>query len=900
MTFIDWGIVVLLIGLMTWAAWHTTRYNRSVADFLAANRCAGRYIMGVSDGIANVGAISIIMVWEMYYRAGFSVAWWALVMLVVQVIVALTGWIAYRYRQSRALTLAQLLEMRYNKSFRIFCGFVLFISGTLNFGIFPAVGAKFFQHFCGLPKDIIWQVGPMEVDAVYLSIMLALLAISLYFTFAGGQITVMITDFIQGTTFNIALCLVIVFVMWKMPWADIMDSLSNKAAGESMIHPFRSAKTEDYNYSFYLIQALIIFWTFMAWQGAQGYFAAAKNAHEARMGRVMGNWRILTQQMLVLILPIAAYTMLHNPNWADMAAGAHQELNQIGNETIRTQVTTSVGLRYLLPVGLTGALSAVLLAAFISTHDTYLHSWGSIFIQDVVLPLRGGKPLDKKTHMRWLRYAIFGVAIFIFLFSLFFSQNDTIAMYFALTGTIWLGGAGAVIVGGLYTRWGTTAGAYAAVFGAIIIAVTIFTCQRIWPDLYHTVEKGRVSYLQLDGANESELNSKYNLEGSAEFVQGGRFDGALELDGKGYLTVDDFEGIGGTDARTVSYWINVEKPGTVLSWGREGDGKQWTMSVVRRVATEAGKEIETGVVRLDVGGATVTGNLNVMDGAWHHVAAVVDENRGTTVDDLELWIDGKFQERSKIENAELAIDTAGDTPVRLGTGIDGQAAFEGMIDEVSVYNRPVTRKLPDSDKAEPEESLHFEMDILKGLEFQKVSFAGMKLTVNSQWGMLYAMVSTAILYTVVSLLTMKKKFNLDKLLHRGKYALAEDETQVTDEPVKGLGTLIGMGKDFDLKDKIVYSSITGWSVVWGIVFIAGWIHNANTEGFSESTWGKFWQFYVWLSVVLGVITTVWFTIGGIKDAKDLFRTLETKVRNDADDGSVSHADEDDEDEGEAA
>jgi SSS family solute:Na+ symporter len=637
----------MLLVFMSWAAWHTKRYNRCVADFLAANRCAGRYMLGVSDGIANVGAISIIMLWEMYYLAGFSVAWWALVMLVVQVAVALSGWIAYRYRQSRALTLAQFIEMRYSRKLRIFCGIVLFVSGTLNFGIFPAVGAKFFQHFCGLPTDMIFNVGPVAIDVVYMSIIIVLLTVSLYFTFSGGQITVMVTDFIQGTFFNIALCAVIVFVMFKMPWSNIIEALSNKPAGESMLHPFKAANTKDYNLSFYLIQAVIIFWTFMAWQGAQGYFAAARNAHEARMGRVMGNWRILTQQMLVLLLPIVAYTFLHHANWTENAAAATNALGQIGDETIRNQVTTSVALRYFLPVGLMGALAAVLLAAFVSTHDTYLHSWGSIFIQDIVLPLRNGKPLDTKTHMRWLKIAIFGVAVFIFIYSLLFSQNDTIAMYFALTGTIWLGGAGAVIVGGLYTKWGTTAGAYSAIIGGIVVAVTIFTCKRIWP------------------------------------------------------------------------------------------------------------------------------------------------------------------------------------------------------------NFPI----------------------------------------NAQWGMLYAMLITAILYIAVSLLTCRKKFNLDKLLHLGKYAVASDQVKSAEDkqPVRGIGAVFGMGKDFNFKDKIVYSSITGWSVLWGVVFIGGCIYcyfiNPDVE---ESTWGKFWHFYVWLSVVLGVVTTIWFTIGGLVDLKGLFRRLSAMDRDESDDGSVEH------------
>ena len=50
--------------------------------------------------------------------------------------------------------------------------------------------------------------------------------------------------------------------------------------------------------------------------------------------------------------------------------------------------------------------AAVMLAAFISTHDTYLHSWGSIFIQDVVLPFRK-KPFAPRQQMWLLRLRYF-------------------------------------------------------------------------------------------------------------------------------------------------------------------------------------------------------------------------------------------------------------------------------------------------------------------------------------------------------------------------------------------------------------------------------------------------------------------------------------------------------------
>ena len=108
----------------------------------------------------------------------------------------------------------------------------------------------------------------------------------------------------------------------------------------------------------------------------------------------------------------------------------------------------------MLPAGALGLLTAAMLAAFISTHDTYLHSWGTIFVQDVLLPFRE-KPLSPRAHLWALRASILGVALFIFCFSILIKPTQFIAMFFAITGAIFAGGSGAVIIGGLYWKRGT-------------------------------------------------------------------------------------------------------------------------------------------------------------------------------------------------------------------------------------------------------------------------------------------------------------------------------------------------------------------------------------------------------------------------------------------------------------
>jgi SSS family solute:Na+ symporter len=131
-----------------------------------------------------------------------------------------------------------------------------------------------------------------------------------------------------------------------------------------------------------------------------------------------------------------------------------------------------------------GAFAAVMLGAFITTNDTYLHSWGSIFVQDIVMPLRK-KPFSPRQHILALRLSILGVAVFAFFFSLIFQQAEYIRLFFAITGAIFAGGAGAVIIGGLYWKRGTTRAAYAALITGAVLAVGGIACDQIhkhWVD----------------------------------------------------------------------------------------------------------------------------------------------------------------------------------------------------------------------------------------------------------------------------------------------------------------------------------------------------------------------------------------------------------------------------------
>ena len=86
----DWVIVAVFVIALTALAVFTKRYTKSVSDFLVANRCAGRYLISISSGIAGIGVISFLGIFQMYYKAGFTAGWWSTMGTPVSILVILS------------------------------------------------------------------------------------------------------------------------------------------------------------------------------------------------------------------------------------------------------------------------------------------------------------------------------------------------------------------------------------------------------------------------------------------------------------------------------------------------------------------------------------------------------------------------------------------------------------------------------------------------------------------------------------------------------------------------------------------------------------------------------------------------------------------------------------------
>ena len=159
---------------------------------------------------------------------------------------------------------------------------------------------------------------------------------------------------------------------------------------------------------------------------------------------------------------------------------------------------------------------------------------------------------------------------------------------------------------------------------------------------------------------------------------GGWIDGAIDLDGAGdYIRIEDEAPFDITDVITVSAWIKVTSfdndwAGVVT----KGD------SAWRLARSYGGSNMEfscTGISNNQYG--YISGNINVDDGAWHHVAGVYDGSR------IYLYIDG-VEDASEPATGSIDLNN-----YKVFIGENGQATgrtWNGYIDDVRVYHRALT------------------------------------------------------------------------------------------------------------------------------------------------------------------------------------------------------------------
>ena len=165
-----------------------------------------------------------------------------------------------------------------------------------------------------------------------------------------------------------------------------------------------------------------------------------------------------------------------------------------------------------------------------------------------------------------------------------------------------------------------------------------------------------------------------------------------------------------------------------------------------------------------------------------------------------------------------------------------------------------------------------------------------------------AMVLSLTAYGLGSWIALKagwcRPFDLDRLLHRGRYADASltaiDSCRLQSNAIGRtrkpsiLSRIVGIDEEYTRGDKVIAWSVFLYSIVYqfGFAFLAVILWNM-ARPWPKGWWGKY--YYVTgllIPIIVGCVSTVWFLWGGIRDGIRLFRDLDRRITDTDDNGYV--------------
>ena len=162
-----------------------------------------------------------------------------------------------------------------------------------------------------------------------------------------------------------------------------------------------------------------------------------------------------------------------------------------------------------------------------------------------------------------------------------------------------------------------------------------------------------------------------------------------------------------------------------------------------------------------------------------------------------------------------------------------------------------------------------------------------KFPINSYEIFFISMILAISSYIIGSLLTYKP-YNLDKLLHRGEYSDGHIVERQKWTPRNVLAKLLSITPDYTRGDKII-----AWSVfIFSFIYQLGLKFVLVVIWYAISPWpNKWWGNYFYIAslitpAIVGVISTVWFSIGGMVDLIRLFKDLAIRTLDTTDNGQI--------------
>ena len=346
------------------------------------------------------------------------------------------------------MTIPEYYGQRFGQGVRVLGGLILALAGILNMGAFLKAGALFVTSLTGLNDPIMINI-----------VMVILIVLVLSYTILGGMVSVVITDYVQFVVLALGMLMTCVYAVSQTDWDTIVTTVK-EVHGEGGFDP-----TSGFGptYMFWMIYVFGI-GSCAVWPTAVMRVCAAENVQVVRRLYTWSSIGFMTRMIIPQFLGICALTYFWNNPEVGSEFFVDGKIIENGDVTIQAMPTY---LGQLLPVGAIGLIAAGMLAAFMSTHDSYLLCWASVIVEDVIHPLYGGT-LTTRNRLVLARILIFLTGMFLLVWGIWYPMGQDMLDYLAVSGSIYITGAFPLLAFGLYWKRASRTGAYLALLAGCL------------------------------------------------------------------------------------------------------------------------------------------------------------------------------------------------------------------------------------------------------------------------------------------------------------------------------------------------------------------------------------------------------------------------------------------------
>jgi SSS family solute:Na+ symporter len=239
---------------------------------------------------------------------------------------------------------------------------MLALGGILNMGLFLKVGSMFIVGITGMSAES--QALPW--------VMTLLLLLVLVYTVLGGMISVIITDYVQFVVLSFGILVTTYICIQKLGWTHIMESLE-ATRGASSFNPLDEGS--GFGWSYVAWMAMLGLVSCAIWPTAVARALAMESTQAVKRQYMWSSASFMIRFLIPCFWGICAFVY-----FSEQAPelGTLFIPTEGGVETANNLYAMPIFLGRILPAGLVGLITAAMIAAFMSTHDSYLLCWSSV------------------------------------------------------------------------------------------------------------------------------------------------------------------------------------------------------------------------------------------------------------------------------------------------------------------------------------------------------------------------------------------------------------------------------------------------------------------------------------------------------------------------------------------